>query len=244
MKNLVIKNIKTRYAGSALGMLWVIINPLLLSVVVAFIFTEIIKVNIPHFYLFVISGMLPWSFFSNSLQEADTSIVANAALLRQFSLPREFIPLSSVIANFFIFLSGLVIVLAIVLAVNFKAALILPVLAAVLILHLIFTAGLALLLSSVYVYLRDLGQFLGVLLMFWLWLTPVFYSLQMVPGKYHLLFRFNPLTPYIDLYRSVLFDPALFCPRDLLVTFVLSLASFFLGYLTFLKKESGFLKAV
>lgn len=242
LKGLVLKNLKARYAGSLLGIFWAFLNPLLLALTVAFIFSEIIKVNIKHFYLFIISGVLPWFFLANSLQEASTSIPVNAPLLKQFSFPREFIPIASVLSNFIILLLGFLVILPLFIVFNHKIILLLPLLALVLLLHLMFTLGIALILSSLYVYFKDIGQLLGVLLLFWLWLTPVFYTMDMVPDKYRTLFSLNPLTPYISLYRSILFDTALLNLKLIIPTLFLSAISLCLGYAVFVKQKASFLK--
>lgn len=244
LRDLVIRNLKAKYAGSLLGILWAFINPLLLALIISFIFTEIVKVNIKNFYLFVISGILPWFFFASSLQEASISIPANANILKQFFLPREFVPIVSVLTNFIILVFGFLIIIPLFIVFNPKIIFILPLLVSALFLHLLFTIGIALILSSLYVYFKDIGQLLGVLLLFWLWLTPVFYSVDMVPDKYRALFDLNPLTPYIILYRSILFDANSLNLRLILYAFFLSIISLCLGYATFIKQEPNFLKRI
>jgi ABC-2 type transport system permease protein len=244
LRNLVIKNLKARYANSLLGILWTMLNPFLLILAVSFIFTEIIKVNIRNFYLFIISGMLPWFFFANSLQEASTSIVSNVSLLKQFSLPRELIPIASVLVNFFLLIIGFLITLPFFIVFNPKIIFVLPWLILILLSHLSFTIGIALFLSSMYVRFRDIGQFLGVFLLFWLWLTPVFYSIDMVPDKYRILFKINPLIPYINLYQGILFDIKLFNLKLIFFVLSLSIISFCAGLAIFIKQEPYFLKRI
>lgn len=242
LKNLVIKNLRGRYAGSAFGMLWTVINPLILAIIIAFIFTEIMKVNINNFYLFIISGILPWAFFAGSLQESSTSIADNASLLKQFSFPRELIPMASVLTNAINLFIGLLAVTPFFIAVNPKVFFLLPMLFLVILLHLIFTSGLAFILSSSCVHFKDIGHVLNMMLLFWLWLTPVFYDMSMVPAKYLPLFSINPVTPYITLYRSVFFDVALPGLKVIVTASFLALCSFCLGYSIFIKQESSFLK--
>ncbi len=244
LKSLIIKNVKAKYAGSTLGILWTFINPALLALVIFFIFTQIIRVNIRHFYLFIISGLLPWSFFACSLQETCSSIVTNANVLKQFPVPREFIPISVVCANFFAFILGLLVMLPFFALLNKEVVFMLPLLLPLVFMHLVFTIGIALILSAVYVYLRDIAQILSVLLIFWLWLTPVFYSVEMIPDKYKALFILNPMTVYISLYRGILFNVESF--RFALIPFAaaISLISFILGYVIFTRNEASFLKRI
>lgn len=237
------KNLKGRFVGSTLGFLWAFINPLLLALIVSYVFTNIFKVGPKNFYLFIISGMLPWAFFASSLQDSVASIPANAALLKQFAMPREFIPLASVLTQFVFLLLGLLVVMPFFAAASGKIFAALPLLAAALLCQLLFTSGLALVFSAAYVSFRDLGQILNTVLMLWLWLTPVFFSVDMIAPENRLIFELNPMTPFIDLYRKALLgmDGG---GKDLLFAAGLALISLGTGYSVFSKRKNDFLKRV
>ncbi len=113
LKNIVLKEIKAKYAGSLLGIFWALITPLLITIAVSFIFTKIMRMDIKHFPLFVLSAILPWMCFSASLFDATNSIVKNSHLLNQFVISREILPISAVLANFINFSFGLVVMLPI-----------------------------------------------------------------------------------------------------------------------------------
>jgi ABC-2 type transport system permease protein len=242
--NLVRKNLKGKYAGSVFGMLWVFITPLLLALIVSFIFTKVMKMNIQHAYLFILAGWLPWNFFAGSLSEVVSSIPGNANMLKQFSMPRVLIPVSVVLANFTLLLAGLLITLPFFLVINPKAILMLPLLLTTLFLHLFFTAGLSAMISAVYVSFRDIGQLLNTILLFWLWLTPVFYAADMIPSEYAAVFRFNPMTPYISLYRSALLYNGNASLGLLGIASLLSLAIGGVGFFVFHNCEKDFLKKI
>jgi lipopolysaccharide transport system permease protein len=244
LSNLVRKNLKGKYAGSALGMLWVFITPLLLALIVSFIFTKVMKMNIPNTYLFILAGWLPWNFFAGSLSEVVTSIPGNANMLKQFSMPRVLIPVSVVLANFTLLLAGFLITLPFFVFVNAKVVFMLPLLLTALLLHLFFTAGLSAMISAVYVSFRDIGQLLNTLLLFWMWLTPVFYSMDMLPPEYAGIFRFNPMIPYISLYRNALLYSGGASFGLLGIALPLSLAVGGLGFFVFHNYEKDFLKKI
>lgn len=242
--NLVYKHLKTKYAGSALGIFWALINPFLLAIVVCFVFTKILMMNIDNAFLFIISGMFPWAYLSASLQEAVVSIPMNSNLLKQFSLPREFIPISIVFSNFIIFMLGILVVLPLFFSAKTMGVGMLPLLLLAVILQSLFILGLSLIVSVIYVYFRDINQLLSVLLLFWLWLTPIFYSIEMIPLKYRVLFNLNPMTSFINLYRN-----AFFCNGDKTVqwitqSLILALISVCMGYALFILKEKDFLKRI
>jgi ABC-2 type transport system permease protein len=244
LSNLVRKNLKGRYAGSILGVLWAFINPLLLALIISFVFTKILKMNVEHAYLFILSGILPWTFFSNSLQEAVVSIPVHASMLKQFSMPRELIPLSSVLSHFILLLAGLLITLPFFATVNPKIILMLPLLLVALFLQFLFTAGLSIMVSAVYVSFRDINQLLNVFLLFWLWLTPVFYSVDMIPPAYRWLFHFNPMTPFISLYRNALLYSGNASSGFLGMALLLSLIAGGMGFSIFHSREKDFLKRI
>lgn len=240
--SLTAKNLKSRFVGSALGFLWAFINPLLLALIVSYVFTNIFKTNTKNFYLFIISGMLPWTFLAASLQDAVASIPANAALLKQFALPREFIPLASVLTNFVFFLLGLFVVMPFFVAANDKILALLPLLAAALLCQLLFTGGLSLIFSAVYVSFRDVSQILNTVLMLWLWLTPVFFSIDMISPDNRIIFELNPMTPFINLYRNALLG--IDGGKNLVPAVALALVSMGVGYAVFYKQKNDFLKRI
>jgi lipopolysaccharide transport system permease protein len=242
--NLVRKSLKGKYAGSFLGMLWAFVTPLLFTLIISFVFTDIMKMNIKHAYLFILSGWLPWSFFSGSLSEAVSSIPAHVNMLKQFSMPRVLIPISVVLANFVLLLAGLLVTLPFFVIVNPKLILMLPLLLTALFFHLFFTAGLSAMIAAVYVSFRDIGQLLNILLMFWMWLTPVFYSIDMIPPEYAGIFRFNPMTPYISLYRNALLYSGSANLGLLGIAFLLSLIVGGAGFFVFHSQERDFLKKI
>ncbi len=244
LRNLVNKNLKAKYAGSMLGMLWAFINPVLLAFIVGFIFTNILKVNTPNYYLYILSGMLPWTFFATSIQEASVSIQGHASLLKQFPLARIFIPVAIVISNFILLLFSLTILLPLFLIVDLKVITLLPLLVFALIILLLFTLGLSLMFAAICVEWRDVQQALNTLLVYWLWLTPIFYSAQMVPRDYKILLDINPINFFLILYRNSLFDVKTPSLGVLGIPVIMALGALWCGIVLFHKKEGGFLKRI
>ncbi len=101
LKDMVIKELKAKYSNSILGISWAVVNPLLIMLVISFVFTAVFKVEMKNFPFFILSGILPWMFFSTALSESAFSIINQAQVLRQFNIPKEILPLSSIFANFF-----------------------------------------------------------------------------------------------------------------------------------------------
>jgi len=211
---------------------------------ITFVFTVVFKTQIKGFSFFVLAGILPWMFFSNALTEAAFSLVNQQSLLRQFNLPREIFPLSSIMSNFLNFLIGWLVIYPLLFFSNQKIILLFPWLIIVLLLNLFFIFGLGLVFSVLNVFFRDLGHLLGVLLMFWFWMTPVFYSLDMIPSQFHWLYNFNPMAPFIIYYREVIFFakvPDIFVIGSVCIWTFISLT---LGLLVFARYEPKLLKRI
>lgn len=241
---MVLRELKARYAGSFLGILWVVITPLLIATVINFVFTKIMKINIEYFPLFILSAMFPWMCFSASLFDATTSIVRSGNLLSQFAIPREILPIASVTANFIKLFFGLIVMMPVFIIFKVKVIPFLLFLPVVILIHFIFTAGVGLLLSCVNVFLRDISYLLEVILMFWFWMTPVFYSIDMIPERFRWICIFNPMTSCVTMYRNILFEARIPAAYLLNSAIAASLITFIVGYAVFIKYEESFLKKI
>jgi len=209
---LVVRELKVRYKRSVLGLLWTMLNPLLLMVVYTVVFATIMRTAERNFAIFVLSGLLPWLFFSVSLVQGLNSILANQDLIRKIRIPQAVFPLSVVgsnLVNFALSLLPLLLLMAVLRQPIRPALLFLPV--AMLVLA-IFTAGATLLLATFTVFFRDVRHLTEVLLQMLLYLSPVFYNLQVLPQRdawwFHalqLVLRLNPLSYLFALVRDPIF---------------------------------------
>lgn len=244
VKQIVLKEIKAKYSSSLLGIAWVVITPLLIMAVINFVFTKVMRMNIEHFPLFVLSAILPWMSFSASLFDSTSSIVRSGHLLSQFTISREILPIASVTANFITFSFGLIVILPIFVIFNAKIIPFLLLLPFVILFHFAFTVGIGFLLSCINVFFRDISHLLEVGLMFWFWVTPVFYSVDMIPMRFQWICRLNPMTSYVTIYRNILFEAKVPNPYLMIIAVVTALVVFVIGYTTFIKYEPLFLKKI
>ena len=202
--NLTLRDIKSRYAQSFLGIAWAIIQPV--SLVLTFTFLGKV-VNIPTDDLprpvFNYSGVLFWTFFSGGLNAAISSIVSNANLVRKIYFPREIFPMSTILAAMFDLAVSTLIFFGFMVAydVSFTVHLFwMPVLLAV---QISFMLSIALVGAGVNVYFRDIRSALPLVFQLWMFATPVFYSANLVPEKWRALYHLNPMTPIIENFRLV-----------------------------------------
>lgn len=244
LKNLVLKELKAKYAGSFLGIAWAVVTPLLIMGVINFVFGSVMKIQIERFPLFVLSAILPWMCFSSSLFDATPSIIRNAQVLNQFTICREILPISSVLANYIICCFGFAVMLPIFVIFKIQVLPFLVILPLIIFLQFIFTAGICLLLSCLNVFFRDTAHILEVLLMFWFWVTPVFYSQEMIPARFRWVCELNPMNAYVTMSRNVLFEARLPALHTALYAFVAAFVAVCAGYALFIKYEESFLKRV
>ena len=238
------KQFKAKYAGSILGFFWVIINPLLMMLVITFVFTAVFKTGVKDFALFVLAGILPWMFFSGALSEATPSLLAQKSVLHQFSLPKEILPLSSVLAYFMNFLISWCLIYPIFVFHNPKIFFLAPWLLVLFLLTYFFTCGIALLFSVVNILFRDLEHLMGILFMFWFWVTPVFYSIEMVPVEFRWVFNFNPMSAFVLCYRDIIFGAKMPDPATFLAVTGWTFSSLFIGLLVSIRLEASALKRI
>ncbi len=211
LRTMLRRELRMKYKASALGILWSYLYPLAMVAVYTLVFSYLWRaVDIPHYPLFILSGLAVWTFFQAATQLAAGSIVANANLIRSVRFPREIIPtsvvLSQALASLVMFAVVVPAALILVPAVGFSMLLAVPMFLAFLCLAL----GVGWLVSTATVFFRDVEHLVGVLFLPWFFLTPILYSLDTLPRAeshpllVHLLRYGNPVTPYIEGIRGVL----------------------------------------
>ena len=235
---------KTKYSGSKLGIWWALLTPLILAYSINFIFTNISKVDIPNFTVFVLAGIMPWIFFTNSLNEVTNAFVSNTSILKQAIFPSELIPLSNILANFINFLISLVVLLP--LFIFFKPSLITVIIfiLPLLLFQLLLVVGIGFIFSSWNLFFRDIPHFLSIGFMIWFWVTPVFYPLEAINFPFRWICLFNPMTYYVIAYQQIIFQARVPSLGNLLILSSTSLIFFILGYVFFIKNEAELLKKI
>ncbi len=246
IRNLVLKNLRIRYKGSALGFLWTMLNPMFMMFVY-FIFIRLLRIAIDLPSLLV--GILSWQYFVMCLNDSVNAITAYPSLIKRTSFPRIVFPLSMVLANLINFLLSLI-VLGLFLvsyslfsdySIQLGAALLwLP---AVIVMQTALVMGFSSFFACCNVYFKDIEHIMSILLLAWFFLTPIMYPLEYVQeraGNYFNIYLLNPMVPVVTLYRYVFLG----MPVPVSPVFFLSCLSSFLvliaGVAVFLKKEMQF----
>lgn len=214
--NLTLRDLKVRYKNSALGVAWSLLNPLLMMLVFTLVYTIMLGQNNRSDYAaFILSGLLPWNFFSASIMGGTASIVGNAHLIKKVFFPREVLPISLILSNLVNFLVALPLFFGLALLLGVKLtpwALMLPIVIAI---QMIFMLGVSLFLAAINVFYRDVQQIMEVVILAWFFLTPVIWDVGMLPASkiilgvevpiQRLTYILNPMASIVAAYRDILY---------------------------------------
>lgn len=245
LKSLVRKELRTRYKGSFLGFLWTFINPLMQLAVYSIVFPFLMRgVHIKHYPVFVFVGLLPWIFFSTSLSNSTPVVVNNKDLVKKVYFPRELLPVSSVTTALINMIFGFVIVIPILVISQIKITGAIFYLPVIMLVEYFICLGFSLLFSSLNVYFRDLEHMLGIFIMMWFYLTPIIYTIDMVPERFMKLYYLNPMTTIILSFKDVLYYGRVPNLRLLGIILVFSLLLVIFGYRLFRVLQKDFAEEI
>lgn len=215
--NLVRKELKVKYKNSVLGFLWTLLNPAFQLVVYSFVFSLLMKTGYPYFAIFLICGLLPWTFFTNALSGGCVAVVSNSELVNKIWFPREILPIAAVGAALIHWLLQsivLIVALAIVRVAPDPQFLVLIIPAVVTL--VVLATALAIFLSAVNVYLRDTQHLLEIVTMAWFWATPIVWGYPLLGnffadhGVWRNIGMVNPVTPIVMTFQRALYHMHVF----------------------------------
>ena len=234
------KELKVRYKSSFLGYIWSVANPLAFTLVFFLAFKVIMRIQIENYVLFLITGLFPWQWFSNSVGAAPGVLLGNATLIKKVNFPRNYILLTMIVQDMIHYLFAVPVLIAVVLIYNIRPTVAwiygFPILLA---LQFLVTYGVVMIISSVNLFFRDLERLTQIFVMLLFYATPIFYSESMIPEQYRYLLSINPLSPLIVSWRN-LFMSGTIDLGYLFATLCWSLALYAFGKLVFNKLSTKF----
>ena len=240
LRSLVTRDFKIRYRNMSLGVFWSLLNPLVMMAVLTFVFTRLFQAPGQNYPLFVLCGLVPFSFFSVALMSGTSSLLENASMVKRVPLPREIIPVASVFSNVVHLLIqvGLLLGLVIVFGdgVNRYWAW-LPLLWG---LEIAFVCGLVLITASLNVYIRDIRYVVESATTVLFWLVPIFYPFSVIPPEFRNLYQFNPLAAMVLALRNILLEAQSPSPELMYKLAAVSLGTLVLGWVLFRRLQRGF----
>lgn len=238
---LVKKDLKFKYRRSRLGIIWSLLNPLLMILVLTVVFSTLFERHVPNYILYLLTGKLMFDFFSESTSNAMKSINGNASLIRKIYVPRYLFPLSKIAFSLVNMFFTLIILLIIMLFSDIMWSWELIMIPLPLMYLFVFSVGIGLFLSAYAVYFKDLNHLYSVVITAWMYLTPIIYPEDIIPDRYRIIIEYNPMYYYISLFREIVLDGSLGTWQIHLLCIGISIVSLISGLFIFRKKQSNFI---
>ncbi|MDD3453388.1 MAG: ABC transporter permease [Bacilli bacterium] len=245
LKSNVKKEIRGKYKGSFLGVLWSFVNPLLSVLVYAIVFPIILKQSQDNYVTFLIIGILPWTFFTTVINQGTFTIVGNAGIIKKVFFPREILPISVVTSGLVNFLISCLIIFIFLIfgGIGFSSYILL--LPLIIITQYILSLGIVFITSAINVYVRDAEYIINFFIMMLFYATPILYSSELFEGtKFAWILKLNPMASIINSYRDILFYQQMPDLKTMLIVLIGSIALLFIGIHVFKKLEKGFAEEV
>lgn len=250
MKELISRDFKVKYKRSVLGVLWSILQPILMLTVMAIVFSQMFKMRVEgiNYLVYLMTGIIMFNYFSEASSNAMTSVVFNFSLINKVYIPKYIFPLAKCLFVGINFLLTLIPWFAIILLSHVGLGefacpinwwyLLIPY---VFVCLFMFTLGIGLILACVSVFLRDMFYIYSIIVMIWNYVTPIFYSLEILPTNLQNIFKFNPLYLFITGVRSIVLTGARPSITQMAFMFIYGAATLLIGIFVFKKKQDKFI---
>ena len=239
LKSNIKKEIRGKYKGSFLGVLWSFVNPLLMTLVYAIVFPFLLRSGPDNYVTYIVIGILPWNFFTTVISQGTFNIIANAGIIKKVYFPREILPISVATSGLINFLISLPIICIFLIASGIGFSWYMLLLPIVILAEYVLVLGIVLITSAIDVYIRDAEYIINFILNMLFYATPILYQTSLFKDKAWIL-NLNPMTTIINSYRDILYSKTM--PNMLMLSIILIVAFALLGIgiLVFRKLEKGF----
>lgn len=241
MQELVKRDLKVKYRRSILGYLWSLLNPLLMMCVMSYVFSTIFDSTIPNFPLYLICGQTLWNFFNESTNMAMYSVIQNGSLIKKVYIPKFIFPLSRVLSCFVTMSFSLVAILIVMLFTRATVYWTILLFWVPLVFLFLFCCGIGMVLSALSVYFRDITHLYSVLTLAWMYATPVFYDISMLPANVQATIAWNPMYHFITFFRSLILYGQVPTWDVWVICIVSSVAVLCIGLFVFKKLQKNFI---
>ena len=244
LKELVRRDVKTKYRRSVLGMLWSVLNPLGMMIIMSIVFSHVFRSNIENFPVYLMCGQVIFNFYNEASTVAMSSVLGNASLINKVYVPKYLFPVSKVCSCFVNLVTSFIALVIVIVATGTKLSWTALLVFIPVIYVFVFSLGMGLMLSALVVTFRDLQHLYGILITAWMYMTPIFYPVDMLPEWVADLVRLNPLANFIEMFRDVILYnvvPSGILQAKCIVSCVVALG---LGFWIFYKQQDTFILKV
>lgn len=241
LRELVSRDIKVKYRRSVLGLLWSVLNPLLMMLVITAVFSQIFKFDVENFPAYYLTGSLIFGFVSESTSGSCGSIVDGASLIKKVYIPKYIFPLEKILFAFVNALFSLIAVAIVLIILKVPVTWTLILFPIPMLYTLVFCIGLGLMLSTMNVFFRDVGHLWSVWITAWMYLTPIIYPVDILPDFMKTIIWLNPLSYYVDYFRQVILYGTVPGVKENLLCCAFSLGFLFFGTIIFKMNQDKFI---
>jgi ABC-type polysaccharide/polyol phosphate export permease len=240
VRRLVSRDLRVKYKGSTLGFAWSLLHPLVMAAVYTVAFRYVLQVRTEHFPAFLMSGLLPWMFFSSAVVSATGSVVEAGGLVRKVAFPRAALPVAAVATQFAQFVLMYAVIVPFVGLLGPGLDLRLVALVPIVAMQLVFVLGVGLALSAWHVQYRDVRHLADVAMQVWFWLTPVVYPAALVPERVRAWLWANPMAVFVMSCQDLVVRHRLPDPLALGAMFAFAATAVAIGWRVFERRQRGF----
>lgn len=244
LKTNVKKEIRGKYKGSVLGVLWSFLNPLLMVAVYAIVFPYLMRSTQEHYLIFLITGIIPWIFFTTVVTSGCNCVWINGGIIKKVYFPREILPLSVVLSALVNFLISCIIILIFVIFGGIGVSVQILWLPVIAIIQGALSLGLLFILSAINVYIRDIEYIVQFIMNLLFYATPIVYNITMIPERFRWILYLNPMAHFLDAYRAIFYSKTMPDLKSLGIIGIISFLVLIIGYRIFKKLEKGFAEEV
>ncbi len=244
LKSNVKKEIRGKYKGSFLGVLWSFINPLLQVAVYAIVFPYIMRIQTENYLIYLIIGIIPWTFFTTVINQGMVTVRINAGIIKKVYFPREILPISVAVSGLINFLISCIIILLFCIFGGVGVSWHLILLPFIAIIQFFLTLGIVFALSAINVYIKDTEYLIAFFLNMLFYATPILYESTLFPESIRFILYLNPMTQVVEAYRNIFLYHQLPDLGGFIYLVIISLILLGIGLLIFRKLEKGFAEEV
>jgi len=241
LRNMIVTELKLRYRDSMLGFLWTILNPLFFLLILAVVFSKLMKIQIPNYTIFLLSGLTSWQMLQQTVVIATASIVANQGIFKKIYVPKIVFPLANVLARYVDHLILTVVLIGFMIGFRMPFRWPLLLVPVIIVLHFLFALGLSLITSVIYIKVKDIQHILGIAFQALFYITPILYSPENLPPSFRPLFTYNPFYYFVNCFRFPIFHASLPPRNDFFILCALTAVVLAVGLVLFYKKEKYFI---
>lgn len=238
---LVARDVKIKYRKSVLGVLWTLLNPLLMMVILSIVFSNLMKFDIENYSLYILTGQILFTFYNESTSGAMTAILGNASLIKKVYIPKYLFVLSRIASSSINILSSFCALILVMLFTRTELHFTMFLVVIPLVYLIIFSLGIGLILAALTVKFRDVMHLYAVFLTALMYLTPIIYPISMLPDWVKIIVNLNPLTGILNIFRDVMIYNTIPSAMEFFVSLIVACLTLALGFWVFYKQQDDFI---